>query len=254
MSVARALMQTPRSTISQVLLPAALALLFVAGPSQAEPHDWDNLPPGGGIVLDQQPTQGGGLGSDTAFRNDFGNPTWQQVADDVMLDSSATIRRLTWWGFYHEDNPPATESMRLRFYDVRPADGLPGNILFEESFLNPSRTATGLVIFTGVDPHEYKYEVNLTTPFDLLAEIPYWLEIVQLGDPDIAFRWESGFASPEDQIAFSNPYVPDWMLTTSGLLNNAFQLSTIPKPSTLALFGLGLLLAGKRRSRREAKC
>lgn len=161
------------------------------------------------------------------------------------------IQHIVWWGFYHLDSPPATETMRIRFYDARPGDGLPGAILYEESFLDPSRTATGLIVFTGVGPHEYIYHVDLMTPFELAADTLYWLEIVQVGDLDSHYRWEFGTAAPEDEFAFCNPIIPNWMSTGAGSWNNALQLWTVPEPSSFVLLAFGLGMAGMRRSRKE---
>src|SRR5262245_31130807 len=101
----------------------------------------------GGIILDKPPNQLGGGASDTSFYNEFGEERWQRLADDVLLTQPATLRRVIWHGFYGDsfkNTPeplPLTETMRIRLYDARPGDGLPGNVLFEESFLDPSRVA-----------------------------------------------------------------------------------------------------------------
>ena len=222
---------------------SVLVLVAAAAPSRA------------GIIVDQPPLNTGGLGADTDFINDSGIESWQQVADDILLDAPATVRRVVWWGFYGGDfsgnplPPEGPETMRIRFYDARPGDGLPGDRLFEESFLNPSRMETGRIVFSNGAP-EHIYEVELTTPFDLAAGVPLWLEIVQVGDVDSTFRWE---VSPGDEtsFAFKNIFLPDWQLA-GAVSNAAFQLSTIPEPTTLGmvLFGSFLVL-GRRRSRKE---
>ncbi len=243
-------MPTYRSWIAQVLFPAAVALLLAAGPSLGEPYDWDSLPRGGGIVVDHQPIQTGGPASDTEHLFG-GEPSWQLLADELLLSEAATIRRVNWWGFYYYDNPPATETMRVRFYDARPGDALPGNVLFEESFLNPSRTATGEIIGAGGLPAEYLFEVDLTTPMLLEPDVPYWFEAVQVGDIDTTFRWEFSAADINGH-AFINNNLPDWQHTTSLMADLAFQLSTVPEPGTLGLCLVGIILLG-RRSRKEAR-
>ena len=177
----------------------------------------------------------------------FGQPSWQRIADDILLDSAVTIRRINWWGFYNLDNPPVTETMRIRFYGAREVDGLPddSNIVFEESFLNPSRIATGRTVFTGVDPDEYIYQVNLTPPIQLDAATPYWLEIVQIGDVDTAFRWEVSQAEQNGQ-AFINEATVDWRSTLPSLTaDTAFQL-IIPEPSVFGLCICGFLFLRRR--------
>ncbi len=212
-----------------------LVLLVVSAPTLA------------GIVVSHPPLPTGGPASDTAF--DDGFVPWQRAADDFVLDSPATILRVNWWGFYNQDNPPATETMRIRFMGARPGDGLPdeNNVVFEDSFLNPSRSATGQVIATGVLPAEYLYEVDLASPAELDGNTPYWLEIVQIGDPQTHFRWEFSFTDQND-FAFINPIVEDWMPAHLGG-DLAFQLSTIPEPSAclLSLLGTVLLINQSRR-------
>lgn len=202
-----------------------------------------------GIVVDHPPLNTGGGASDTAF--DDGFVPWQRVADDILLGSAANIRRISFWGFYNADNPPATETMRVRFYGDN--TGLPddNNILFEESFFNPSRIATGRTVFTGINPDEYVYQVDLSAPLSLAANTTFWLEIVQIGDASTHFRWEISQADQNGQ-AFINPITGNWRETFPDLTaDTAFQLSTIPEPTTIALFVLGWLLLEKRRGRRE---
>ena len=239
----------------------ALVLGALASSALAEPSGWDELakslggPRDGEIVVDQQPLPTGGPGSDTAFEDDYPEPVWQQAADDILLVETAVIHHLVWWGFYggnfsgSTDPPTGPETMRVRFYDAKPDDGLPGGTMYEESFLNPSRTATGRIVAANYGD-EYTFEVDLTTPFQLDAGTPLWLEIVQVGDLDSTFRWEY---SPGDgtPYAFINPYVPDW--TQSILTSNvAFQLVT-PEPATLLLLALGCVLALKRNGHRTGR-
>ncbi|MFH1417213.1 MAG: hypothetical protein ABII12_02885 [Planctomycetota bacterium] len=129
------------------LIFAALIVLMGSTSALAEPHTPEDLYRNGDIVVDHQPRRFGGTASDTLFYDYYGFEVWQQLADDFLLDSSVTIRRASWWGFYHlNEPPPVVETMRIRFYDARPSDGLPGTVLYEETLLNPSRTATGEIV------------------------------------------------------------------------------------------------------------
>jgi hypothetical protein len=226
----------------------------------AEPVQSNHALRDGGIVTDHQPYPYGGGGADTAFSDDFGFPTWQRLADDILLSEPATIRHITWWGFYggsfdeYPEAPPSTEIIRIRFYQSRPSDGLPDedDVLFEETFLDPSRTATGNVIWLGALPPEYVFEVDLPTPVILDAGTPYWLEITQIGNIDSLFRWEFSRADENGQ-AFTNPNTDGWRATTSITSDTAFQLSTIPEPMTLTLFLTGFsFAAARRRPRKES--
>lgn len=216
-----------RMIFRQAMIVAGITLLLTAGVRA-------------GIVFEQLPNRTGGPASDTDFIDPGSNqPFWQLEADNVQIDSAADIRRITWWGFYGgdfdespdaHDPPTGPETMRIRFYAPRASDGLPDstNILFEESFLNPSREATGRTLLLPGVPDEYEYVVDLGTPFHLAADTLYWLEIVQVGDQASIFRWERGTGLIAGR-AFSNPIVPDWQ---SAIGSFAVQLSTIPEPGT----------------------
>lgn len=213
-----------------------------------------------GTVFEQLPNRTSGQASDTDYLSFEFGPFWQLEADNVRVSTSALIRHITWWGFYGSDfdesptahDPPAgDESMRVRFYGVRPGDGLPdsANVLFEESFLNPSRVDTGFTVAVGARPSEYQFDVDLGSPFHMEAGVLYWLEIAQVGDQASHYRWERGTGLLSGR-AFSNPIVPDWESTVGSF---SVSLSTIPEPGTglLVLFGLSYLLT--RRGRMEPR-
>lgn len=191
------------------------------------------------IIVDHPPLNTGGPAADTLFLNDFGQVRYQQLADDFFLKTPASIRRLVWWGFYGTDNTPnphpplGDETMRVRFYDARPTDGLPGAILREESFLNPSRVATGRVIGLGDLPAEFRFQADLSIPLELSAGVSFWVEFVQVGDAQSLFRLEASLPQGNGGFAFQNLNVPDW--TRSPGPDLAFQLSTIPEPDAVLL-------------------
>jgi hypothetical protein len=203
---------------------ALLALLSTAGVSP------------GGIIVQQLPDPFGGPASDTLFRNQVGQVVWQLEADNIVLDASAVVRQVSWWGFYGGSGtpttpPPITETMRIRFYGARPGDGLPddNNVLLEEFHQGAVREATGVLVFVGGRPAEYRYQVNLASPLSMKAATLYWLEIVQIGDVDSAFRWETGVGLING-LAFINGGFGDWQQVSGG---HAFELSTVPEPGFL---------------------
>jgi hypothetical protein len=211
------------------------------------------------VVVDQPPGQAGGPSSDTDYVTDFGQPFSQLIADNIRLDASESIGQVAWYGFYggnfdeFPEPAPLSEMFRIRFYEARAGDGLPddSNILFEEFHANPLRMATGLSVAVGPQPPEYRFEVDLTNPVSLAANRDYWLEIVQFGDADSLFRWESGFGTIPGH-AFLNPNIPDWQAASGSF---AFELSRVPEPSSGALFLFGAFITlwgrgGRRATRR----
>lgn len=240
--------------ISSVAIGAAVLCALFGSP--AVPGSWQQLPGpaaamGQVMVFNQPRHPVGGPGADTSFIDDGGNSIWQQVADDIILSQDATIGRIKWFGFYGgtftgSTQPPAAQTMRIRFYDSRPVDGLPGAILFEESIVDPPRFPTGAVLPLPLAPIEQRFEVDLSTPFDMLTGVQYWMEIVQLGDLNSHYRWEfsPGNGSP---YAFINPNVIDWRRSTASS-NLTFELWTVPEPSTFLLV-LGALALPLTRPR-----
>ena len=209
------------------------------------------------IIVQQLPSQRGGPGADTLFRNQFDQVVWQQVADNIQIAAPATVRQVSWWGFYGGSDapvtpPPPMETMRIRFYAARAGDGLPddGNILLEEYHPDTVLSATGDTVHVGGNPLEYRYQVDLNTPLSLAADTLYWLEIVQIGDIDSAFRWETGFGSING-LAYINSNGPYWR---SGVSSQALELSTVPEPSSALLFFVVINLLNCHRFRSGRRC
>ncbi len=234
-----------------LFLLTALAFSVCLQSTLAGEADTGDLLRGGGIVFSQLPTHTGGPASDTEFVNSSGMSSWQLEADQVQVANEEVIRQVKWLGFYgssmgpHEE-PPLSEAFRIRFYSVRIGDGLPDDILFEQSTNNGHRNATGATVQSVELFNEYSYYLDLTSPFTLSANTLYWLEIVQVGSADSLFRWENGIATMSGH-ALLNPFIPDWELSSGSF---AFQLSTVPEPTMLGILLLGLTGFKPRRKRR----
>lgn len=207
-----------------------------------------------GLIVDHQPIPNG-PSSDTDYVSNSGNPFWQLLADDFTLASPASIGHIRWWGLYgnvfgggsNSIVPPVgDETMRIRFYSARPADGLPGTVQYEQAFLNPSRVNTGQIADFTTGARRYEFDVDLPMVFEAQAGIRYWMEVAQVGIPSSVFRWSVSNA-PTDVYAFVNPGFPNWNYDLPTHANLAFQLTGIPETSFVYTAILCSLLIRKRR-------
>ena len=196
---------------------------------------------GSEIVVNHLPKRSGGPFSDSSFINAFGHLSSQNLADDFTVGAETFIHRVPAWGFYNDDNAPAVERMRVRFYDD--VAGLPGSVVFEQEFSDSQRTPTGQIVFVGIAPREYAYTFELAAPINVLAGTRYWLELIQIGDPGTAWRWETSSSANRNHV-FINPFVSDWTFSNGSDL--AFQLIAIPEPLTANFFALVLISARLR--------
>ena len=254
----------PRQLLLHVaLLMASTAVLTaiapraLAGPLPLE-DAWAELDgpnprgPGDGIILRHNPLNTGGPASDSDFIDPAGSPNaWQFLADDIFLPTSATVRRIAWWGFYHLDNPPPNEVFQIRFLGADAVTGLPSEstIVQAELHMDVTRAATGRNVATSIEPREFRFQVDLAAPLTLEANTTYWLEIAQIGEPDSHYRWL--VATPSGNgYAFRHYILPDWSHTV-GLTDLSFELSSIPEPATvgmLAILGCCVFMRRRRTS------
>lgn len=231
----------------------AILLLVLFGATSmalAGEAPWDTVMRGGQVLIQHLPTQVGGPASDTEF--DFlGSPLWQQLADEIYFSQDSLLSRVDWWGFYNDDNPPLTETMRIRIYEARLGDSLPDetSIVLDTSVTDPFRIATGEQVAVGIGPAEFLYSHHFKDPILLQADTLYWLEIVQLGDITTAFRWEVGTDPLISGHAFKNPITVDWTHTVNTVSDQAFVLYAVPEPSVAMLLALGGVLTGVGRRR-----
>ncbi|MCK6457920.1 MAG: hypothetical protein L6Q92_15500, partial [Phycisphaerae bacterium] len=205
------------------------AAVWLAGLAAAQPASAQDV-----LLHRQLPNRRFGFTSDTAVINNLGLPDAMISGDRFSLGSSAQVFRLKAWGFYggqfdeQIEPPPTSETIRVRFYADQ--SGLPGTMLYQELFLNPSREATGYEIAQGPLPPEYLFTVDLATPFTAVPGVDYWISIVQLDDIASHFRWES---SNGGEFAIRYPIDTPWRILSPGQL--AYELWT-PEPSTALLF------------------
>jgi len=233
----------------------AIAPRVLAGPLPLE-DAWAELDgpqprgPGDGVILRHSPLNTGGPASDSDFIDPAGGPNaWQYLADDIFLPTSATVRRIVWWGFYHLDNPPQNEVFQIRFLYADAVTGLPSEstIVQAELHMDVTRATTGRNVATSIEPREFRFQVDLAAPLTLEADTNYWMEIAQIGAPQSHYRWL--VATPSGNgYSFRHYLQPDWAHTI-GPADLAFELQSIPEPSSIVyVMLLGFLI----RSRRSA--
>ena len=204
------------------------------------------------VVWNQVPYQGGGFVSDTD-QTFFGQEHyWQRMADDFQLGADASLTQATVYGFFYNSySAPMNEVVRLRLYHARLSDGLPDEnaIVYEQTIQNPSRQETGEHVFAGSDGPEYRYTIDLVPPVEIAADTRYWLEFIQVDDPESDFFWETALTtSPQDRVAGTNAIHPNWDYAAPRAAL-AFQLLT-PEPGTIGFLAFGLLFTQRRRLRR----
>jgi len=101
------------------------------------------MPASAQFAVDHQPYTAGGPGSDTEVPVSQLPFTWQLSADDFRASTAASVTHVNWWGFHFENLAPESENMRIRLDAARESDGLPGDTLYEETFVIPERVDTG---------------------------------------------------------------------------------------------------------------
>ena len=177
----------------------------------------------------QAPGRTFGYESDTLLLDDSGQPNGQLVADRFILSQSAQVCSVRWWGFYGgtgvlDPGPPSSESFRIRFFDD--VASLPGNLISESTFDDPSRTWTGQLINIAGARREYFYQATLPQCISANAGSTYWMEIAQLDDINSRFRWEN--SNTLDGFAVQFPIGTPWRLS-SNPSQLAYELWT-PEP------------------------
>lgn len=186
----------------------------------------------------------------------------RQVADDFVLDSGSTwsVTDVHWLGYDIFNNPAST--FNIYFYannDGKPTGG-PGD---------PSSTAiaTRSVNVTGVDTGEtylgsdfkiFEYGAFID-PVELVGGLTYWLAIQSTDGEN--WVWALDRRDGGNAQFWGSDFTPDNWTDLGDAFNQscfggcsaAFQLTGVPVPPALWLFGSGLIgLAGIARRKKAA--
>jgi len=183
-------------------------------------------------------------------------------ADNWRCPDGRPITDVHWWGSYlfntRGSDPIAGFEISVH---ANGPDNLPGQLLYREvfDFASVGETAAG----TDANGEEvFEYKVYLTNPFQQIEGEIYWLDIVAL-TPDQKrwpmWGWHTAINEQiEEALRGSAQTTKDWETedpTWGGNVANpwqnaeydmAFELTTIPEPSLVALFGLGVFATWRR--------
>jgi hypothetical protein len=187
-------------------------------------------------------------------------------ADNWRCPDGLAVTDIHWWGSYlfNARGSKPIDQFEVSIYANDVGTGLPGQLLHREAFGFPS---VGEVL-AGTDANGedvYKYTVYLKDPFEQTAGEVYWLSIVALTEGTTRWPmwgWHTAVTTDIEQLLQGSAQTtkdPTQDSTLGGKAENpwqdaqyemAFELTTIPEPSIVALVGLGLFAMWTRFRRR----
>jgi hypothetical protein len=188
-------------------------------------------------------------------------------ADNWRCPNGLAVTDIHWWGSYlfnsRGSNP--VDQFEISIFANDASTGLPGQLLHREVF---DLSAVN-ELPAGLDGHGeevYQYTAYLNTPFEQTQGEIYWLSIVALTEGTTRWPmwgWHTAVnTNIEDLLQGSAQTTNDPTSTDPTFGGNtpnpwqgdrydlAFELTTIPEPSIVALIGLGLFAVWTRFRRR----
>lgn len=209
-------------------------------PSSGAFADRDGL-----VVFSQAPAGDGATGYPTdAIDGQFYG---QRLADNFMLDSSAEINGVRWWGSsenYFNADLSNFDSFVVSF--LADDAGLPGMTVAEFTFTlgqtNPIDTGTVSI----ADAPQYVFEAKFDS-FMLEGGVTYWLSIgsINVAADGDAFVWTH--SSGGDSTIASDFFDGTGFQRFDNDPSVAFEIQAVPSPGAATLIGLAGLVALRRR-------
>lgn len=184
------------------------------------------------VVFEQLPDLETGYFSDSA-----GNYPYQRMAENFTLGAAASIGTITVWAGYYPNN---IQSDNFTVYIHADAGGLPGAVLYSGAPASASVVDSG---FDGFGCDIYESTLTLASPFNAAAGTQYWVSIDNATGLGSDWAWVTTNAS-DFVCAFTLDSGSSWNGFGESL---SLRLTEVPAPSSLALLGLGGLIAGRRR-------
>ena len=176
-------------------------------------------------------------------------------ADNFHLDQNHEINAVRWWGLSEgstHTNLSNFDTFTIQFYTNRtlPNGNIrPQQLLFSETFNldDTHATATGRAAPTGA--MEYLHNVTLSESIELSAEQTYWISISARSINPSADVWQWQDSNDYDTRSSSFDYSQNrWLVLED--TDSAFELISVPAPSSSGLLFLGLIAQRRRRSNR----
>ena len=224
------------------ILPVALMCLTMV---------FTTVEPSSAMVLYEQPL-------DTSSGGKYSNLGGWVVADQFTLPYNSRITDVHWYGYYGLDLEPSITSLDFQIQFGNGNSSIPENLLYDQ-LISAQLADTGLFVTDGgaFDGRKiYRFTADPISPFDISGGEMMWLSIYE-ADASTPAMGENQWlwsASPVggSSLAIRNtfPGLETGWEALSG--NMAFSLTgtpVIPEPTSLLLFGTGIMGAVIRRRR-----
>jgi hypothetical protein len=188
-------------------------------------------------------------------------------ADNWRCPDGRPVTDVHWWGSYYfnTDGGNPVDAFEISIYDNDGSNGLPGTLLYRQNLNLAAVNETAYGVDTNGE-EVYQYTAYLENPFQQTQGEIYWLSIVALTEgttrwpmwgwhtavnTDIETLLQGAAQSTKDPDSenpiFGGQDANPWQ---DAQYDMAFELTTIPEPSLIALFGLGLFAIWTRFRRR----
>lgn len=172
----------------------------------------------------------------------------QQIAENFSLGSASIVTGVNFAGASEYYLFPDYSNMfAFHIQILSDVGGAPGAVLYNE-VIPTGATSPVLQGVNGLGSNVYGQSATLNSALGLPAG-NYWLSIgAMLSSPgDDAWVWANG--TIDDGLAYTfSPNGGGWIpLGPGGGISGTFEIVGVPAPASLALVGMGALVAGRRR-------